>query len=719
MDPGQNIPMSHRDQGTMDSEADNDVFLPDGNVVLPNQFLHELPSYQSLVRRKPSSYGTMERHRSTRQLKSSLSQEPNRLEPVDDDFGIPLREYAISIQEKRKLRDLQTMHSQHPKGWNQWKDNSRKVCRGFRDDVTGFLSHLQLWKSNIHSIEGKFGTGIGSYFSFLRFLVLLNFVIFLLMFLFTILPLAISKQGGFNSSQIIPSSLESVCTKYSPTTQGLVYFYNNIIDLLSGTGFLELTYLFYGYYTIDLVTIYIFHYSLPLAYILVTFAYLLLSIIWIVKRAVEGFKQSLVNDEDRFQTYCNKIFAGWDFCITDQYYARLKHSSVQHELKTDLADERIRQRKEKRTRGETIRIYILRLFLNIIVIAVLGGCFYAIYLATAYSQEHTSAMSPQKTDRLSLLVEYLPSIVITIANIITPIIFEAIVQYEDYAPAFEIRFTLIRCVFVRLASIAILLISLWTKITSCSNQNCQSCGYNYKDYPCWESRVGQEMYKLMIFDFLIIVAMTVFIEFPRKLLVTYCQWKPVQWWGQQEFVIPQNVLEIVYGQTICWIGTFYSPLLPAIAAIKYYIIFYIKKITLMENCRPATRPFRASSSNFFFQVILLIGLVLACIPVGFGIAQIPASKACGPFLNYNTSWQIIPSTVDQFPEGLKKTIYVISSESFAVPFFLLSCLVMFYFIALSGAHKRVVEQLQEHLVMESRDKMFLIKRLTEAHTIHV
>nr|DBA20305.1 TPA: hypothetical protein GDO54_016012 [Pyxicephalus adspersus] len=652
-----------------------EVFVSEGDVVTPNQFLNELPSYQSLVRRKPSSYGTMDSRRSIRNQKHLLSREPSCVESFDSDFNNPLRERPISIQEKRELRTIQTMRFQNATAWGQWKDRSRSVFRKFRDDAAGLVSNLQLWRSNIHSIEGKFGTGIGSYFSFLRFLVLLNFVIFLLMFCFTTLPVAISKQGILNSSQIIPSSVEAECTRYSPVSKGLLYFYNNIIDFLSGTGFLELTYLFYGYYTIDTVTVYIIRYSLPLAYIMVTFAYLLLSIVWIVKRAVEGFKQSLVHDEDRFQSYCNKIFAGWDFCITDQCYAHLKHSSLQYELKTDLAEERIRQRKEKQSRKDTIKIYALRLFLNIIVISILGGCFYAIYLATSYSQEHTSPIT-QKTDRLSLLIEYLPSIVITIANFITPIIFETIVRYEDYTPAFEIRFTLIRCVFVRLASIAVLLISLWTKITSCSDQSCKPCGYNYKDYPCWESRVGQEMYKLMIFDFLIILAVVIFIEFPRKLLVTYCSWKPAQWWGQQEFEIPANVLEIVYGQTICWIGTFYSPLLPAIATIKYFIIFYIKKKTLMENCRPSTRPFRASSSNFFFQVILLIGLVLACIPVGIGIASIPASKACGPFINYNTSWQIIPATVDSFPEGLRKTIYVIASESFGVPFFLLSWYVL-------------------------------------------
>lgn len=71
-------------------------------------------------------------------------------------------------------------------------------------------------------------------------------------------------------------------------------------------------------------------------------------------------------------------------------------------------------------------------------------------------------------------------------------------------------------------------------------------------------------------------------SFVFRLLVTHCPCKLVQWFGLQEFGISDNVLEIVYGQTICWIGTFFSPLLPAIAMIKYFIIFYIKKV--MATC---------------------------------------------------------------------------------------------------------------------------------------
>ncbi|XP_053550906.1 transmembrane channel-like protein 7 isoform X2 [Bombina bombina] len=630
-----------------DSDTD-DVFVSSDDMAVSSQFLHELPSYQSMLRRKPSVYGTRERLQSnSRQIRASVRADPSILEFVQDDIQVHLRDYIATIQEKRVIRNRRISASQYDTEWNKWKENRWKSWKRCIEKIGAVASSMQLWRHDIHSIEGKFGTGIQSYFAFLRFLVILNVVIFILMFSFTILPIALSTEQ--NRSLLIPRNVDLECTVYASSGYGLLYFYNSIIDLLSGTGYLEFTYLFYGYYTVNSVSFPLFKYNLPLAYVLVTITYLLLSVFWIVKRAVRGFRQSLVHEQDRFQSYCNKIFAGWDFCITDENCARIKKSILQYELK--------------------------------------GG------VDVPYST--------------SLVTEYLPSIVITLANFITPLIFEFIVRYEDYSPAFEIKLTLIRCVFVRLASIVVLLISLWTQITSCGSQACTLCGYNHKLYPCWESRVGQEMYKLMIFDFLIISAVTLFVEFPRKLVVTYSSWKPAKWLGQQEFQIPENVLQIVYGQTICWIGTFYSPLLPAIATIKYVLVFYIKKVTLMENCKPSTRPFRASSSNFFFLIILLIGLVVACIPVGLGIAYVPSSKACGPFLSFNTSWEIIPRTINTFPNGIQKILYGAASEAFAVPFFVMICVILCYFIALVGAHKRMVEQLREQLAMEGRDKLFL------------
>ncbi|XP_077839479.1 transmembrane channel-like protein 7 isoform X5 [Macaca mulatta] len=626
----------------------------------PVNFLQELPSYRSIARRRTTVHS---RDKQSGTLLKSTDSYSSQLEDriAENLSSQSLRNYALNISEKRRLRDIQETQMKYLSEWDQWKRYSSKSWKRFLEKAREMTTHLELWREDIRSIE------------------------------------------------------DIQCTVYPVSSSGLIYFYSYIIDLLSGTGFLEETSLFYGHYTIDGVKFQNFTYDLPLAYLISTIAYLALSLLWIVKRSVEGFKINLIRSEEHFQSYCNKIFAGWDFCITNRSMADLKHSSLRYELRADLEEERIRQKIAERTSEETIRIYSLRLFLNCIVLAVLGACFYAIYVATVFSQEHMKKEIDKMVFGENLLILYLPSIVITLANFITPMIFAKIIRYEDYSPGFEIRLTILRCVFMRLATICVLVFTLGSKITSCDDDTCDLCGYNQKLYPCWETQVGQEMYKLMIFDFIIILAVTLFVDFPRKLLVTYCSsWKLIQCWGQQEFAIPDNVLGIVYGQTICWIGAFFSPLLPAIATLKFIIIFYVKEWSLLYTCRPSPRPFRASNSNFFFLLVLLIGLCLAIIPLTISISRIPSSKACGPFTNFNTTWEVIPKTVSTFPSSLQSFIHGVTSEAFAVPFFMIICLIMFYFIALAGAHKRVVIQLREQLSLESRDKRYLIQKLTEA-----
>lgn len=45
------------------------------------------------------------------------------------------------------------------------------------------------------------------------------------------------------------------------------------------------------------------------------------------------------------------------------------------------------------------------------------------------------------------------------------------------------------------------------------------------------------------------------------------------------------------------------------------------QIVLIHTRKPAAKPIRASSSNFFFLVVLLIGLLLAFVPLAFSIAR--------------------------------------------------------------------------------------------------
>lgn len=63
----------------------------------------------------------------------------------------------------------------------------------------------------------------------------------------------------------------------------------------------------------------------------------------------------------------------------------------------------------------------------------------------------------------------------------------------------------------------------------------------------------------------------------------------VQKLGRQEFVIPSNVLVLVYGQTVVWTGALFCPLLPLINTIKYIIVFYCKKVNTSPRRRDLKR----------------------------------------------------------------------------------------------------------------------------------
>ncbi|KAG9481575.1 hypothetical protein GDO78_010687 [Eleutherodactylus coqui] len=432
---------------------------------------------------------------------------------------------------------------------------------------------------------------------------------------------------------------------------------------------MELTYMFYGFYKKTSVNLAAFSYNIPQAYLVTTLVYFLLSLLWIVIRSVQGLKQSLITEDSTMTNYTNKVFAGWDFCIKDEKIIKLKQRSIRYELKVDLEEEKIKRLHAQRTLNQRIGIYSVRILLNVIVIGLICGAFYCIYRSTEESQRLLEHESVKGNFILELLTGYLPSIVITAANFLLPLLFNISIKWEKYILSIEIRLTLIRS--------------------------------------CWETRVGQEMYKLLIFDFLTILVMILLVDFPRKVIVDHCSCKLVQLWGQQEFVVPQFVLDIIYGQTVCWIGTFFCPLLPLLNTIKYFIIFYMKRLTLFSNCRPADRTFRASSANFFFLLVLLLGLAISWVPVLYSIFGMTPSKACGPFRDQVSIWDTISTSVEGLPTVAREFLEFIGSPAFAIPLFLLSCIFLFYLMALGSSYGKLVNTLKDQLQMERSRKILL------------
>ncbi|KAM9299062.1 voltage-gated chloride channel TMC4 [Gastrophryne carolinensis] len=632
----------------------------------------------------------------------------NWTEENNEDGEKTVKELCYPMQRRREIRKQQEIKIAKKIGMESWKGRRGKSLRKFQSSVSSFLHYFTLWRGTLQTIGGQFGTGIQSYFTFLRFLVQMNFVTFLLIGGFIVIPNILFE---LNSEKTFASSNSSdVCSVYKPYPQGLKRFYTFIIDILMGTGFMELTYMFYGHYKNSSLNLSAFFYNIPLAYLVTTLIYFLLSLVWAVKRSVQGFKESLITQDSAMHSYTDKVFASWDFCIKNEKIIKLKQKSILYELKVDLEEERVKLQHAQRTMSQRVGIYSLRIFLNLLVVSLIGGAFYCIYRATQESQNLMENTNVKGNFILELLTGYLPSIVITGANVILPMIFETSIKWEKYTYGTEVKLTLARRVFLRLASLGMLLYSLWDNITCGGNkeaERCRTCGYNYNENHCWETRVGQEMYKLLIFDFLTVLVVILLVDFPRKMMVDSCSCKPIQLWGQQEFMVPQFVLDIIYGQTVCWIGTFFCPLLPLLNTIKYFIIFYLKRLTLFNNCRPAERAFRSSSANFFFLLVLLLGLAISWVPVLYSISSITPSKACGPFRYQETIWETIPTAVNSLPKTSKEFFQFIGSQAFAVPLFILACILMSYLVALANSHGKLVSTLKDQLQKERSKKIFL------------
>uniref|UniRef100_UPI00398F6364 transmembrane channel-like protein 7 isoform X2 n=1 Tax=Pristiophorus japonicus TaxID=55135 RepID=UPI00398F6364 len=679
----------------------------------------ELPSYKTVRQRTKRQTPKTEQHLSIRSSRIEISnlEHTGEEEQLAEDGKQPLRELPINMGEKKEVREKRKYDTGILTSWEMWQRSQQKSLKSGKEEVIHAISWLELWKRSLNEIEGRYGTGIQSYFTFLRFLVFLNLFAFLLVGGFVLLPFIYVNKMNLNQTDTehlrnISFSVPE-CFKYDPYHKGLVPFYAYVLDLLSGTGFMEASYIFYGYYKFGVHQSFI--YNLPLAYLLSMIIYFLLCLWWIVKRIVSGFKQESMQEENYNTRHSAKIFALWDFCIKETSMAALKQHSIVNDLKIDLEEQMCRQRKAERTTKEKAFLYFIRFVLNLFIMILLTVTFYCIYQATKSSQHFQQKDENKKLDFVTkCFVEYLPSIVISISNILLPFLFRIIVRYEEYPPNMEINLILMRSVFLRLANLSMLVFSLWQQITCSDRRNkkdCLACGYNIH-YQCWETKIGQEMYKLTLFDFLACIAVTFCVELPRKFIAQHGPFKLTKMLQKQQFLIPENVLDIVDGQTIVWIGMFYSPLLPLLNSIKYFITFYVKKHTLYNYCRPGKRLFRASSSKTFFQLILLFGLIVALVPVIFSVAMVQPSMSCGPFRHYKSAWGIIPEVVSTLPSEAQNLLNYIVSEVFILLLIIGLCMVLITFVSLVRANRRTITQLKRHLVLAGKDKQYLVKELS-------
>nr|XP_045236894.1 transmembrane channel-like protein 4 isoform X2 [Macaca fascicularis] len=661
--------------------------------------LNELPSAATLRYRGPGvlPWGVPEEEEEAGGRSRKAFTEVTQAELQDPH---PSRELPWPMQARRAHRQ-RNARDQVIYGSGTRTDQWARLLRRSKEKTKEGLQSLQPWSWTLKRIGGQFGAGTESYFSLLRFLLLLNVLASVLMACMTLLP---TWLGGAPPGPP-GSNTSSPCGSYNPHPQGLVTFATQLFNLLSGEGYLEWSPLFYGFYPPRP--------RLAVTYLCWAFAVGLICLLLILHRSVSGLKQTLLAESGDLTSYSHRVFSAWNFGLCGDVHVRLRQRIILYELQVELEETVVRRQAAVRTLGQEARVWLVRVLLNLLVIALLGGAFYGIYWAT----ENTVALQEkplvQQLPLLKLVVNYLPSIFIAGVNFVLPPVFKLIAPLEGYTRSLQIVFILLRTVFLRLASLVVLLFSLWKQITCGGDseaKDCKTCGYNYKELPCWETVLGQEMYKLLLFDLLTALAVALLIQFPRKLLCGLCPGALGRLAGTQEFQVPDEVLGLIYAQTVVWVGSFFCPLLPLLNTVKFLLLFYLKKLTLFSTCSPAARTFRASTANFFFPLVLLLGLAISSVPLLYSIFLIPPSKPCGPFRGQSSIWAQIPESISSLPETTQNFLFFLGTQAFAAPLLLISSILMAYTVARANSYGRLISELKRQRETEAQNKVFLARR---------
>ncbi|KAG7265169.1 hypothetical protein CRUP_003610 [Coryphaenoides rupestris] len=500
------------------------------------------------------------------------------------------------------------------------------------------------WEMRIKKIESHFGSGVASYFIFLRWLFGINIVLTIMTGAFIVLPEVGDPLGGY----------------------------------------LQYSVLFYGYYGHGR-KIGSAGYRLPLAYFLVGMAVFAYSFIILLRNA-----------SDENFTFCWRVFCAWDYLIGNPEAAESKGAAIVNNIREAIVEE---QEKKKDTS-------LLRILANILVLLSLAGSIYIIYFVVDRSQK-LEQEKPELTLWEKNEVSVVVSLITMIAPSAFELVSQLEMYHPRTSLRFQLARVLV-LYLGNLYSLIIALLDKVNSMSSAislpghNNNNNINISTTMMTTTATMATIAKaldagsvfgnasgsknvlvaltnrtaEMLKLSIIDMIFTVASILLIDFIRGLVVRYlsdcCCWDLESKFPEYgEFKIAENVLHLIYNQGMIWMGAFFSPCLPAFNVMKLIGLMYLRSWAVLTCNVPHQQVFRASRSNNFYLAMLLFMLFLCMLPTIFAIVS-----------------------------GQEK-IYDIISETIANDFPL--CMLIYYLQAIARSLKFTNNQLRLQLQTERSD----------------
>ncbi|TWW70041.1 Transmembrane channel-like protein 6 [Takifugu flavidus] len=674
-----------------------------------------------------------------RSLSVRESMQKLRCMPLSLVEKIEIRQLAIRDVSKRSLISRNVpCYSQCIHSFRSWCSRSLPV-----------ISSLQLWHSALKNLSGRFGTGVLSYFLFLRTLLLSNLLLFAITGLFLIFPQAINPPHlPDNPMDNPPDSLSN-------------------FDLLMGTGSLSQSLMFYGYYNGSIIRTcaatslsstdcaQVMLYSIPAAYFLTTIITFFAICIILVYRVSTTFGRSFhILEAPRMMAV--KVFSSWDFKVNKKSSVKLQSKKISTQLRlaissimegdqgvfpatvtcsgpTTLLNETSPLTPSKTLNlthllfhqellsdaigGESEKSWTQRLFhlaVRLIAwtvsLASIIGCTLGVH---SMSEAHLTKGELGGFDLL------LMAVLVSACNLLLPSIFNLCAWVEDRdSPGDQVYVSIFRNLLLKVCMVGALCFRWLKRIamepeshglqmlissTVCSAGRA-SWDKNFIAFSSWtlssrrfthfwESSCGGKL-------------------FSRQLLKQ--RRKP-------GFDIARNVLELIYGQTLTWFGVLFAPLLPAVQIIKLIVLFYLKKSGVLLNCQAPRKPWRANQmSSLFLFLLCFPSFAGVAVTVAYTMWMVKPSRGCGPFRNLNKMSESGHLWAQQLRNSHLSLSWLYWTYTYLVEkpgvLFLASgvfLIVIYFKTQVADGQRRIISLLEKQIANEGKDKEFLIRRLKD------
>ncbi|XP_041378180.1 transmembrane channel-like protein 3 [Gigantopelta aegis] len=584
-----------------------------------------------------------------------------------------LREQPIPIREKLKLsrylrQNLDSTSLVFTQGVKQRKIHRHKL------DLS-----LDLWGKSINHISAYHGSNVASYFKFLRLLVYLNIFLSVVVLAFVNLP------------QILPGD--------DGLPEHVVGFF----------GELSTSVLFYGAYSNNTWGTY----ERPLAYFLTWSLVHVLCFVVIVTSMFIQYRRSKHDNTDSDLFYSWRLLSSWDYNITSRDGVKDRRTALKTGIKEMVRDERSHK---KRGWCHKLLLFVVRLVVNVIILALYGGSGYLIYLV-AYATSVPVEVPEFLDDFLS---KYELPLLVSGLKLVVPKIFSILIRAERWHPRTMIKLTIGRTTLFYIASLVVFISSLYNVTTACIGETANSTisQINGSEFCCWENEVGEQVFKVLLIDLGISLLVGLAFDVTSAILA---KCRMLFKFGYQEFDVPSGVLDLIYGQALIWLGLYFSPFLALIGVLKLIVLFYFRYVIARTCNVPPAKVFRASRSGNFYMFVLLVNLFVCVFPMAYAVVEMQPSQDCGPFRGLLRAYYVITSRVGGVPDWLESTLLYISTPVIMIPVIILLLLIIFYYVAKYGSYKALTKSLRNQLRFERRvekRKVFARARAVHSDTMH-